>query len=70
MFNGLRFFASFQLFMPFELLRFDPQTYEPVRTAAGRCLRAQRGKPIPPTAPHRQQISGRDQNLRESLAAP
>ncbi|TNM92450.1 hypothetical protein fugu_019462 [Takifugu bimaculatus] len=33
-----------KLFMPFELLRFDPQTYEPVRTVAGRCLRAQRGE--------------------------
>lgn len=49
MFNSLsinHFFSLFQLFMPFELLRFDPQTYVPVRTVTGRCLRAQRGKPI------------------------
>lgn len=30
--------------MPFELLRYDPQTYEPVRADTGRCIRAQKGK--------------------------
>ncbi|XP_056288725.1 long-chain fatty acid transport protein 6 [Pseudoliparis swirei] len=29
-----------KLSMPFELLRYDPQTYEPVRTDSGRCVRA------------------------------
>uniref|UniRef100_A0A3B4Y3B6 Long-chain-fatty-acid--CoA ligase n=1 Tax=Seriola lalandi dorsalis TaxID=1841481 RepID=A0A3B4Y3B6_SERLL len=33
-----------KLFMPFELLRYDPHTYEPVRTASGRCKRAQIGE--------------------------
>ncbi|XP_071321706.1 long-chain fatty acid transport protein 2 [Trachinotus anak] len=33
-----------KLFMPFELLRYDPQTYEPIRTASGRCTRAQKGE--------------------------
>ncbi|XP_033502662.2 long-chain fatty acid transport protein 6 isoform X2 [Epinephelus lanceolatus] len=32
------------LSMPFELLRYDPQTYEPVRTDSGRCIRAQMGE--------------------------
>ncbi|XP_008289828.1 long-chain fatty acid transport protein 6 isoform X2 [Stegastes partitus] len=30
-----------KLSMPFELLRYDPQTQEPVRTDSGRCIRAQ-----------------------------
>ncbi|CAM9125018.1 unnamed protein product [Lampetra planeri] len=30
--------------MPFELLSMDPQTSEPFRTAAGRCVRARRGE--------------------------
>ncbi|XP_035537976.1 very long-chain acyl-CoA synthetase-like [Morone saxatilis] len=30
--------------MPFELLSYDPQTYEPVRTDSGRCIRAQIGE--------------------------
>ncbi|CAK6972262.1 long-chain fatty acid transport protein 6 [Scomber scombrus] len=34
-----------KLSMPFELLRYDPQTYEPVRTDSGRCLRIQIGEP-------------------------
>ncbi|XP_053195978.1 long-chain fatty acid transport protein 6 [Scomber japonicus] len=34
-----------KLSMPFELLRYDPQTYEPVRTDSGRCLRIQTGEP-------------------------
>ncbi|KAM7369469.1 hypothetical protein PAMP_013736 [Pampus punctatissimus] len=34
-----------KLSMPFELLRYDTQTYEPVRTDCGRCLRAQIGEP-------------------------
>ncbi|CAF91165.1 unnamed protein product, partial [Tetraodon nigroviridis] len=33
-----------ELSMPFELLRYDPQSYEPLRTAAGRCIPAQAGK--------------------------
>ncbi|XP_059213942.1 long-chain fatty acid transport protein 6 [Centropristis striata] len=33
-----------KLSMPFELLRYDPQTYEPVQTDAGRCIRAQIGE--------------------------
>ncbi|XP_037608345.1 very long-chain acyl-CoA synthetase [Sebastes umbrosus] len=33
-----------KLSMPFELLRYDPQTYEPVRTDSGRCMRAQIGE--------------------------
>ncbi|XP_070706404.1 long-chain fatty acid transport protein 2 [Pempheris klunzingeri] len=33
-----------KLSMPFELLRHDPQTYEPVRTDSGRCIRAQIGE--------------------------
>lgn len=33
-----------KLCMPFELLRYDPQTYEPVRTDAGRGMRAQKGE--------------------------
>lgn len=33
-----------KLSMPFELLRYDPQTYEPVRTDSGRCIRAQMGE--------------------------
>ncbi|KAM9841118.1 long-chain fatty acid transport protein 6 [Aulostomus maculatus] len=38
--------ASFfnKLSMPFELLRYDTQTYEPVRTELGRCVRAQTGE--------------------------
>uniref|UniRef100_A0A665V9V3 long-chain-fatty-acid--CoA ligase n=1 Tax=Echeneis naucrates TaxID=173247 RepID=A0A665V9V3_ECHNA len=36
--------VSFQLFMPFELLRYDPQTYKPIRTASGRCIRVQAGE--------------------------
>ncbi|XP_042251805.1 long-chain fatty acid transport protein 6 isoform X1 [Thunnus maccoyii] len=34
-----------KLSMSFELLRYDTQTYEPVRTDCGRCLRAQIGEP-------------------------
>ncbi|KAK2888675.1 long-chain fatty acid transport protein 6 [Channa argus] len=39
--------ASFfnKLSMPFELLRYDLETYEPVRTDSGRCIRAQKGEP-------------------------
>ncbi|XP_070844918.1 long-chain fatty acid transport protein 6 [Chaetodon trifascialis] len=33
-----------KLSMPFELLRYDPQTYEPVRTDSGRGIRAQKGE--------------------------
>ncbi|XP_029300136.1 very long-chain acyl-CoA synthetase [Cottoperca gobio] len=33
-----------KLSMAFELLRYDPQTYEPVRTPSGRCIRAQIGE--------------------------
>ncbi|KAL6097282.1 slc27a6 [Pungitius sinensis] len=33
-----------KLSMPFELLRYDPQTYEPVRTDSGRCIRAPKGE--------------------------
>ncbi|TNN31172.1 Long-chain fatty acid transport protein 3 [Liparis tanakae] len=33
-----------KLSMPFELLRYDPQTYEPVRTDSGRCVRAAIGE--------------------------
>ncbi|XP_029025020.1 long-chain fatty acid transport protein 6 [Betta splendens] len=33
-----------KLSMPFELLQYDPQTYEPVRTKTGRCTRAQKGE--------------------------
>uniref|UniRef100_A0A3Q4BAL6 long-chain-fatty-acid--CoA ligase n=1 Tax=Mola mola TaxID=94237 RepID=A0A3Q4BAL6_MOLML len=33
-----------KLSMPFELLRYDPQTYEPVRTDTGRCTRTQIGE--------------------------
>ncbi|XP_029371180.1 long-chain fatty acid transport protein 6 isoform X1 [Echeneis naucrates] len=33
-----------KLFMPFELLRYDPQTYKPIRTASGRCIRVQAGE--------------------------
>ncbi|XP_054469161.1 long-chain fatty acid transport protein 2 [Anoplopoma fimbria] len=33
-----------KLSMPFELLRYDPQTYEPVRTDSGRCIRAPIGE--------------------------
>ncbi|XP_051268263.1 long-chain fatty acid transport protein 6 isoform X1 [Dicentrarchus labrax] len=33
-----------KLSMPFELLSYDPQTYEPVRTDSGRCIRAQIGE--------------------------
>ncbi|XP_017289525.1 very long-chain acyl-CoA synthetase [Kryptolebias marmoratus] len=33
-----------KLSIPFELLRCDPQTYEPVRTNSGRCVRAQKGE--------------------------
>ncbi|XP_075936005.1 long-chain fatty acid transport protein 6 [Anarhichas minor] len=33
-----------KLAMPFELLRYDPQTYEPVRTNSGRCIRAPIGE--------------------------
>ncbi|XP_045922194.1 long-chain fatty acid transport protein 6 isoform X1 [Micropterus dolomieu] len=38
--------ASFfnKLSMPFELLRYDPQTYEPVRTNSGRCIQAKIGE--------------------------
>lgn len=39
-----RMFGPLQLSMPFELLRYDPQTYEPVRTPSGRCTRAPTGK--------------------------
>ncbi|XP_040052765.2 long-chain fatty acid transport protein 2 [Gasterosteus aculeatus] len=33
-----------KLSMPFELLRYDPHTYEPVRTPSGRCTRAPTGE--------------------------
>ncbi|XP_039635037.1 long-chain fatty acid transport protein 6 isoform X2 [Perca fluviatilis] len=33
-----------KLSMPFELLRYDPQTFEPVRTDSGRCIRAKIGE--------------------------
>ncbi|XP_030292537.1 long-chain fatty acid transport protein 6 [Sparus aurata] len=33
-----------KLSMPFQLLRYDPQTYEPVRTDSGRCIQAQIGE--------------------------
>ncbi|XP_040914838.1 very long-chain acyl-CoA synthetase [Toxotes jaculatrix] len=33
-----------KLSMPFELLKYDPQTYEPVRADSGRCIRAQTGE--------------------------
>ncbi|XP_026195034.1 long-chain fatty acid transport protein 6 [Anabas testudineus] len=33
-----------KLSMPFELLRYDPQTYKPIRTDLGRCIRAQKGE--------------------------
>ncbi|XP_061732865.1 long-chain fatty acid transport protein 6 [Nerophis ophidion] len=33
-----------KLSMPFELLRYDTQTYEPLRTNSGRCVRAQKGE--------------------------
>ncbi|XP_054613768.1 long-chain fatty acid transport protein 6 isoform X1 [Dunckerocampus dactyliophorus] len=33
-----------KLLTPFELLRYDTQTYEPLRTASGRCVRAQKGE--------------------------
>uniref|UniRef100_A0A673CKQ6 long-chain-fatty-acid--CoA ligase n=1 Tax=Sphaeramia orbicularis TaxID=375764 RepID=A0A673CKQ6_9TELE len=34
-----------KLSMPFELLRYDPKAYEPVRTDSGRCIKAQIGEP-------------------------
>ncbi|XP_020505047.2 long-chain fatty acid transport protein 6 [Labrus bergylta] len=34
-----------KLSMPFELLKYDPQTYEAVRSDSGRCVRAQTGEP-------------------------
>ncbi|XP_077398711.1 long-chain fatty acid transport protein 6 isoform X2 [Vanacampus margaritifer] len=33
-----------KLSVPFELLRYDTQTYEPFRTVSGRCVRAQKGE--------------------------
>uniref|UniRef100_A0A8C6WNG2 long-chain-fatty-acid--CoA ligase n=1 Tax=Neogobius melanostomus TaxID=47308 RepID=A0A8C6WNG2_9GOBI len=33
-----------KLSMPFELLRYDPQQYEPVRTHTGRCIRVNTGE--------------------------
>ncbi|KAF7642149.1 hypothetical protein LDENG_00263540 [Lucifuga dentata] len=33
-----------KLSLSFELLRYDPQTYEPVRLASGRCVRAEIGE--------------------------
>ncbi|XP_034458672.1 very long-chain acyl-CoA synthetase [Hippoglossus hippoglossus] len=33
-----------KLSMPFELLRYDPQSYEPVRADSGICIRAQKGE--------------------------
>lgn len=33
-----------KLSMPFELLRYDPQQYEPVRTHTGRCMRVNKGE--------------------------
>ncbi|XP_034752490.1 long-chain fatty acid transport protein 6 [Etheostoma cragini] len=33
-----------KLSMPFELLRYDPQSFEPVRTDSGRCIRARIGE--------------------------
>ncbi|XP_039979161.1 very long-chain acyl-CoA synthetase isoform X2 [Xiphias gladius] len=33
-----------KLSMPFEILRYDPQTYEPVRADSGRCIRAKIGE--------------------------
>ncbi|XP_077353472.1 long-chain fatty acid transport protein 6 isoform X3 [Festucalex cinctus] len=33
------------LSVPFELLRYDTQTYEAFRTVSGRCVRAQKGEP-------------------------
>ncbi|XP_060932642.1 long-chain fatty acid transport protein 2 [Limanda limanda] len=33
-----------KLSMPFELLRYDPQSYEPVRSDTGICIRAQKGE--------------------------
>lgn len=34
-----------KLSMPFELLRYDPKAYEPIRTDSGRCIKAQIGEP-------------------------
>ncbi|XP_077353471.1 long-chain fatty acid transport protein 6 isoform X2 [Festucalex cinctus] len=34
-----------KLSVPFELLRYDTQTYEAFRTVSGRCVRAQKGEP-------------------------
>uniref|UniRef100_A0A3Q0RKP6 long-chain-fatty-acid--CoA ligase n=1 Tax=Amphilophus citrinellus TaxID=61819 RepID=A0A3Q0RKP6_AMPCI len=33
-----------KLLVPFKLLRYDPKTYEPLRTASGRCMQAQIGE--------------------------
>ncbi|KAM8871873.1 long-chain fatty acid transport protein 6 [Synchiropus picturatus] len=33
-----------KLSMPFELLKYDPQTYEPIRSHSGRCIRTHKGE--------------------------
>lgn len=37
-------FSVFQRSLPFEFLKYDPETYEPVRTDKGRCVKVNKGK--------------------------
>ncbi|KAG7280807.1 hypothetical protein CRUP_035472 [Coryphaenoides rupestris] len=34
-----------KLSMPFELLKYDPKTYDPIRDDSGRCIKVQQGEP-------------------------
>lgn len=38
------FFDLFQLSLPFEFLKCDPQTYEPIRTDSGNCIKVSKGE--------------------------
>ncbi|XP_029941227.1 very long-chain acyl-CoA synthetase isoform X1 [Salarias fasciatus] len=57
-----------KLSMPFELLRFDPHTFEAVRTPSGRCLKAEAGEAGILVAPltARNQFSGYAGNQQQS----
>lgn len=41
LFSGL-----FQLSLPFEFLKCDPQTYDPIRTDTGHCIKVSKGEII------------------------
>lgn len=40
------FSVLFQLSLPFEFLKCDPQTHEPIRTDTGHCIKVSKGEII------------------------